>query len=293
MELNDVHKAQISRFITFFKGKRERLLSDRERDKSDFICDRLSDEGAIFNSQDVQDLIEAYHAQLIGQVRESVDEMTGNSAVYMSQLFAQAEQVGFSLDTADILSCEDHSRADQIAALANQGMAPLPAPMQKPMLPSLSQAGPDPAMMAKLQEMEHENGQMRQRYQQMQEEVSKLLTERSSLSQELEKVNFNFAQVVEQMQQMSPDAANSINVVEVQNSLAHTQAHLEAKQSECDQMRQDLSQRLGDSSQFKELKAIVKKKSEEVKQMRQVLAQHGLHFQPVSADGVELAPEDD
>merc|ERR1712086_133685 len=91
---------------------------------------------------------------------------------------------------------------------------------------------------------------MRQRYQQMQEEVSKLLTERSSLSQELEKVNFNFAQVVEQMQQMSPDAANSVNVVEVQNSLAHTQAHLEAKQSECDQMRQDLSQRLGDSSRF-------------------------------------------
>lgn len=293
MELIEAHKAQISRYVTFFKGKRERMLSDRGTEKDDFVCDRLADDAAIYNNPDVTDLVENYHAQTIGAIRESVEEMINQSAVYIAQLFAQAEQAGFALDQADICAIEDQNRVAQIQALAAAGMAPMPAAQNRMVLPTVgAAAGPDPAMVAKVQELEAENLQMRDRYQNMQTQVSGLLADRSQLSQELEVVKQNFAQVVAQMEGMSAGASHTQNVAEIQHSLQQTEANLYAKQAECDQMRNDLNARLGDSNQFKELKAIVKKKSDEVKLLRQRLAEHGLPF-TTAQEGVELAPEDD
>lgn len=257
MELNDTHKAQVARFITFFKGKRERLLADRESERTEFTSDRLADDQAIFNTMDVMDLVEAYHAQVIGCMREAIDEFINHSAVYVSQVFLQAEQSGLTLDAADVSTIEDQNQVAQIAELAAKGAAPPPAAKRQfNTLPTLGQTGgaapggtADPTVLAKIQELEEENRQMRERYQLMQEQVSALLKERSALATQLEKAGMSAAPTT------------------VPESLAQ-------------------------SSQFKELKAIVKKKSDEVKQLRMCLQKAGLPL-PGTGGGVELAPDDD
>merc|ERR1719265_1219119 len=124
-----------------------------------------------------------------------------------------------------------------------------------PLSPAGNTAGSDPAMVAQLQEAQEESRQMKDRYQLMQSEVSELLKERSTLSAELEKVKTNFTHLRMRMAETSTDATSNAHVAEIERSLHDTQTSLQSKSAECEAMRQDLARRLGDSTQFRELKA--------------------------------------
>jgi len=301
--LNEVHKAQISRFVTFFKGKRERLLSDRESDKEEFKSDRLADEEAIFNKTDVVDLIDTYHALLIGSIREELENMINLSAVYISQVFGQAEtQFGALLDGADVCMIEDQNQRQAIADLVTRGAAPAPLTKRNATLPSLEPTGgtvsADIAVAQELQDLKAANQQMNDRYRTMQQETATLLQERSSLAQELEKMKINFATLRAQMHALNPECSNpgveiGANALEIERQLNESKATLDVKNAELATMSKEMNKRLGDSSQFKELKAIVKKKSDEVKQLRRYVASSGLPLPDIQTAGVDLAPDDD
>lgn len=284
MSLNEANKALVNKFTTFIRGKRERLLADCGLEEEEFKSDRLSDDGAIYNQGDVHEMLDAYHAQITGIVRDRVEALTNLSAVYISQMLLEAEQLGATLEPTDISLLDDQLNSEALGAMLARGAAPQP-PVKKAPLPTIQAAAPDPALAQKNQELEETNMQLNERYRAMQMQVSELLKERSSLSGELEKVKANF----QVLMQTSPESATSR---EIENSLTETQALLDAKKAENDQMRKELNQRLGDSWQFKELKAIVKKKSEEVKQLRATLASAGIPV-PGAGGGVELTADDD
>jgi len=259
-DMSDMNKAQVQRYISYFKAKRERLLSDREVEKDEFINDRLADDQAIFSKADVQDMLDTYHAQVIGTIREALEGFVNLSAVYTSQVLQRAEMSGVQID-ADLSAIEDQYSLDQIQAMALQGHAPGNLRSRGSALPSLGAAPPvspsglapptDLATAARLQELEQENMQMRERYNAMQMQVSQLAAERSQLASQLEQAGFQ-AQVSEQA----------------------------------------LTEHLGASTQFKELKAIVRKKTDEVKMLREYINMAGLAL-PGTEGGVEIAAEDD
>jgi len=292
MDLNDVHKAQIQRYTAFFKGKRERVLNDRNTDKDEFKSDRV-DSSQVYTAQDVEDLIDQYHAQVMGTLRQEISQLLDFSAVYVSQVLSQVQMYGMTLDGIDVSLIEDQSRVSALHAMDGHGAAPPPAP--RATLTSLSPIGAqsvDLATAQQLQEMKEENRLLTERYQKMQGETSSLLQERSALSGELEKVKQNFAMLRQQINGAGLDSSSSVNVQQIEASLSETRGLLDAKNAECARMSQEMTQRLGDSSQFREMKAIVKKKSEEVKMLRRAMASHGLQA-PALEGGVDLTPEDD
>lgn len=251
MELSEPHKAQVARFIAYFKSKRERLVTDMEGEKSEFRSDRLSDSEAIFNHTDVCDMLDAYHAQMVGSMRESVGDLVNGSAVYVAQVLVQAEQHGVVLDQADVSAAEDQNLCAQLAQMVATGSLPVLQKKHTGNLPTLgagAAVAADPNVAAQLQALQSENEQMQQRYQLMQSQVTTLLQERTALTSELERVG---AQVP-------------------------VQAPIE---------------NFKDSNQFRELKAILKKKSEEVKTLRDVLVTNGLPL-PGTEGGIELQAED-
>eukprot|EP00435_Cladocopium_sp_Y103_P055670 s503_g18.t1 len=76
-ELSDLNKAQVQRYISYFKAKRERLLAERESEKTEFISDRLADDQAIFSRADVEEMLETFHSQTAGSVREALEATVG------------------------------------------------------------------------------------------------------------------------------------------------------------------------------------------------------------------------
>eukprot|EP00448_Togula_jolla_P039204 CAMPEP_0170625412 /NCGR_PEP_ID=MMETSP0224-20130122/30742_1 /TAXON_ID=285029 /ORGANISM="Togula jolla, Strain CCCM 725" /LENGTH=293 /DNA_ID=CAMNT_0010951979 /DNA_START=3 /DNA_END=884 /DNA_ORIENTATION=- len=293
MDLNEIHSAQAARFLSFFKGKATAAVSEGDAAKANFASDYLSDEERIYNKNDVEGILGAYHTQMTAFFREHLENSANLSAVYICQLFAQAEQAGMSLQLDDISFVEDQSRLNQLSGLAALHGAPPLAPKPKATLPTLGSGGTaDPAILQELQDVKEDNRQMKDRYQLMQTELSGLLKERSTLNGELEKVKSNFKQLLTKTHESNPEGAASQNAAEIERVLLETQASLDQKNAECDSMRKDLSQRLGDSSQFRDLKAIVKRKSDEIKELKALLAAHGFAL-PASDEGVELQADSD
>lgn len=294
MELSDAHKAQISRYFAFFKGKRDRSLQDREGEKQDFLSDRLSDQGAVFNCYDVVSLIEQYHMQMISPLRDELQATANLSAVYLSQLLAQADQQGLVME-ADILSVEDQNKLNAIAMLEQSGMVPLPRAATRGNLAPVGPGGysNDPSVLQQLNDSQEESRQMRDRYQSMQTQVSDLLRERSTLSEELEKVKSNFKQMRSRMQETNTETPmNSGNIAEIERSLNDTQVMLDSKQAECERMRGDMDKRLGDSKQFTDLKGLLKKKTDENKAMKRRMQEYGIPVDAADA-GVTLEADSD
>lgn len=253
--LSDLNRAQVQRFIAYFKSKRERILQEREAEKQEFIGDRLADDGAIFNKQDVEDMIEVYHAQVAGSTRESMEGFINLSAVYVAQVLQLAENSGVTIE-ADLSAIEDQNNVDEIANLAAAGLVPIAMNKRAANLPSLGGAPPSPsgiapppdlATAARIQELEQHNAQLIERFEAMQQHVTQLTSERSAMAAELEQAGLVAAEV---------------------------------------------DQRVGDTSQFKELKAIVRKKTDEVKLLRQYITSAGLAL-PGTEGGFELQAEDD
>lgn len=287
--LNEVHQHQLGRFNAYTARKREQAVIDRDSEKEEFVSDQLADEAAIFNHGDVVNLLNAYHGQVRQRLSEELEKMSGLSAVFASELMAQAEQSGLSLQVEDIAVIEDSSRVGAVAGLAALRAAPAVPKPQAGLLPTIGSGAADPAMLQELSDMKEEKRQMTDRYQQMQSEVSSLLKERSKLSEELDKVKQNFKQMMQRS--AGGDAASNQNAAEIERLLNATKADLDARSQECEAMRKDLNQRLGDSTQFRDLKAIVKKKNEENRDLKSKLAALG---HPVASEGgIELEADSD
>jgi hypothetical protein len=291
MDLNDVHKGAVQRYSLFFKGKRERMLADRNTDKEEFKSDRI-DTTAVYSGADVEELLEQYHATMMGTLRQELEQLLDFSAVYVSQVFSQVQQYGMTLEGIDVSLIEDQNRVAALRALDGGSAPPLDRNPSHKLAPVGTQGTVDLALHSQVQELQESNRVMEERYQRMQVEAQSLLQERSTLRGELEKVKENFAMLRQQMHASGLDSASSSHVQEIENSLGETRGLLDAKNAEVAKMSHELQQRLGDSSQFRELKAIVKKKSEEVKMLRRAMVASGLE-PPAMAGGIDLVADDD
>lgn len=280
MDLNDVHKAQISRYFAFFKGKRDRHVKEIADIAEDIKDDRCSDD--VYNRDDVQSIMDSYCIQVSASVKEELEKVANLSAVYVSQLLQQAQISGLQLET-DISIIEDQSRIDSIQELAKFGAAP-PQP-KRASLPQLSAQGysNDPNLLQECQDLKEENRKMADRFQQMQTQTTELLRERASLSSELEKVKENFKRVRAEMSAQG-GTASAQGIQEIETSVVETKKMLDDKKAECEEMRQDLKKRLGDSAQFRELKAIIAKKNQMIKDLRARLAQYEVDDTPAADD---------
>lgn len=300
MDLNEVHRAQLARLSQFFKGKRDRCTSDRLSEKDEFKSDRLSDPGAIFNSTDVEGMIDSYYDAIMGHMREELETTANISAVYVSQLLAQAEQMGAALQVDDISVVEDQSRLGQVSALAALQGAPPPVPKPRAALPTIDQSAvsqTDPAVLQEMQDLRASNQTLTDRFQQMQSDMASLLQERSTLTAELDKVKESFQHMVARMSEAPVDDETSARLHEMDAALQTSQASLSEKSVEAERLRRDMTQRLGDSSQFQDLKGLLRRKTDEVKSLKAILEQHGLAPPPPppQEDGgcIELTADDD
>merc|ERR1711990_1424077 len=93
-------------------------------------------------------------------------------------------------------------------------------------------------------------------YQQMQKQVSDLLKERSMLTDELEGVKATFLGLKDQLQMGQVGATESMEI-----ALMNARAQLDQRTNELEVLSNDLNKRVGDSSQFKEMRSIIRRRT--------------------------------
>jgi leucine zipper transcription factor-like protein 1 len=290
MDLTDIHQGQVSRFTQFFKGKRDSSLHDRTVLNQQFMSDYLSDDTAIFNCENVQGILAAYQQQAMEGLSEELEKVVKLSAVYCTELMRAAQAQGVNLQAGDISIVEDANRQHQVNAMTAVGRAP-PA-RSNSLLPTLGGEGraSDPGLLRQLEDSREETRKMTERYQAMQNEVTSLLQERSSLSSELETVKSSFTELRTYMAAAGSDAASQQRAGELEQRLVHTQQAATSRDAQLDQMRREMEGRLGDSSQFKQLKTIIKEKNNQIKILRGQLQAAGYQL---DAGGTDLTADSD
>lgn len=273
-DLTELHRAQLTRFALFFKGKRDKTLSDRRLELEDFKSDRLSDDQHLLTAAESQALFDYYHEQLEIRFREDLEHCANLSGAYVVQLLAQAQRYGFELNLDDISVIEDQYRLNSVQALSALQGAPPPMPKPRAALPTLGATGADPQALQQIQDLKADNEQMLARYQQMQLDNAALLKERSELQQA--------------MGQLVADAQAG---GQYEQTLQGMKDMLDSKQYEIDQLRQEQMARLGESAQFVQLKDLLKKKSTQLKELKQVCAHYNIPI-PAEEGGIELEADD-
>merc|ERR1712096_211943 len=93
--------------------------------------------------------------------------------------------------------------------------------------------------------------------------------ERSLLSDELEQVKFTFKDLKSQLAAGQAGAAETMEY-----ALINARSQLEAKSGELEAISGELNRHIGESSQFREMRGIIAKKNQQIKLMRQRLAQY-------------------
>merc|ERR1719443_354940 len=96
----------------------------------------------------------------------------------------------------------------------------------------------------------------------------------------------NFKQLRTQLKESGgqQDASSNANIAEIENCLNDTKKMLDDKRQECEEMRQDLHKRLGDSAQFRELKSIIAKKNSMIKELRTRLSRYEVDDTPAAEE---------
>jgi len=281
MELNAAHKAQASKFVAFFRGKRERILADKEAGRDEFKSDRLADDEKVYNKSDVEALLDAYASQVIGAFGEELETLATNAADFCTQLLNEAEQKEVTLDGADISLVDDPSRAAKVLALAAGGGLG-PAPGAKKTLGAIEGTVSDPTALAAVQEAKEEVRQRDDTIMSLQTQMTGIKEERSRIQGELEVVKANFKKLRTSGGGGGDSGAN----------LA-LQSALEAKTKELEDVQKDMQKKLAESSQFKDLKSMMQKKSDEVKELRRAMQQAGLPLPGDKDEGIELEADSD
>jgi len=153
MDLTEIHQGQVARFMSFFKGKREGCLRDRQVAQGDFISDHLSDDSAIFNRDQVEAMVQESMRQDREDLQQELEKLTKLAAVYCTELMRAGQAQGINLQTEDISLVEDQNRIDHVSALTSLNKAPMPAPTRATLLPTLGSSGAqDPALLQQVQD---------------------------------------------------------------------------------------------------------------------------------------------
>jgi len=145
-----------------------------------------------------------------------------------------------------------------------------------------------------VEDLHEENRNLKDLNMKLQAENTRILKERAALANELEQVKANFKQHLQSKHTAGGNSGSGGNLAELERELAETKTALEQKNEEVEQIRKDMEKRVGDTKQFKDLMSLVKKKSDEIKQLREQVNAAGVAKKAADVDDgcIELEEED-
>ncbi|CEL99249.1 unnamed protein product [Vitrella brassicaformis CCMP3155] len=283
MELSESHREQLQRYLLHCKGRRDRFIKEVTDTTDDVKDERCIDD--VFTKKDAEEMLGALSERLKELVREELESLANLSGVVFAQLCTAAQQQAVQL-SSDTALAEDQHRVQEVAALGEAASATAAlkkldltsGAAKRGHLPVLGAAhgasGHSPTALHELQEARDQNQQLIDRQQQMQQQLSELLKERSAMGEELDKVKGNFKILKKKFKEIEGEPAGRAQMEEIEKSLNDTKALLSAKDAALADLQADQQRRLSESAPVKQLKSMLQKKNEEIKSLRQRLKKH-------------------
>jgi len=260
--LGENNRHQVARFVSFFKGKRDRFSTLLRERRDDTKSDRLNDD--IYPHADVEQHLDFLAEELHDLGKEELQRNSQISAAYVAELLLQAQQANVEL-SVDISIVEDEKKMQGVTDIFNTALTKPPT-LKKNALSALGNEGPDVNSLQEIQDLRAEHQVLQDRNVQMQQQLTQLLSERQVAWDELDTVKIDFLTYKRDVDDRL--ACVNMGSSDVKDQLADTQGVLAQKRDELVALQNDMTKRINETSQFKDLKNIVAKKNTIIKDLR-------------------------
>jgi len=309
--MNADHDRQLVDYLRFLRRKRDNAIAEVAAEFKEVQESRLFDDS--YSADDVMSILDGLLAMVRSGMKRDLQTTAFSSVLLLKQVFEQAERSddGWTLAT-NLPATEDIALLDAVeqwdqSVHGSSGSAPpllakAAVESRAPPSRSLRPVGQaqDPRLVADLQGARDDNASLQERFQRMQVQTSTILREKSALQAQVEAMQAAAGMSdeaealraqVDELQLQLQDALNAnaaqadqgTGTDSLMRELHEAQDANAQLTADLDRANAELDARLERSTQFVNLRQMLKKKNDMVSQLRNTLADHGIRVDDVDA----------
>uniref|UniRef100_A0A8C4NN94 Leucine zipper transcription factor-like protein 1 n=2 Tax=Eptatretus burgeri TaxID=7764 RepID=A0A8C4NN94_EPTBU len=289
--LNEYHQHQVVSYLRFARAQRTLRLRAVHSCIADLKESRLVD--GMFTAEEVCELLDELGDVLRSELESELIHTAHTNVLLLRQLLAQAQRWHLTLQ-ADVSTLENRELLEQIAdfeasELSNTNMKTNVEPGRQKLAP-LNEGEPSDLLNQEITRLKEENDKLKTRLSTVEAQATQALEERLSLEKSFQEVRNleeskqhgpssgdheleeELAKMHLGLQKERDKVADCRRVLE--EGLAKSRQEVLAIQAQLQLAEQELDRKFQQTAAFRNLKAILEKKNELIRDLRQRLAQY-------------------
>lgn len=261
-ELSSDNDEQIRKYLKFFRTKKEATLRGLSNEFEDIKQDRLNED--MFSKDDMIDFADSILSSITSHVANDLSLAINMNALLVSQLFEQGQNAGVEL-SINTGSVENQALLNAVERMNIDGPKSAQKKKAADVLPSFKEDSRALQQEAKAMKEETErltaaNKTLSDRFTMMQTEASRLNKENSALKNDLSDLQQRLGRVESSAKRSDDSKVDSSQVRRLEEELRR--------------LKEESTKRVADSSQFQQMKDLMKSQTFKIKDLRRRLQRY-------------------
>ncbi|ELT99246.1 hypothetical protein CAPTEDRAFT_2656 [Capitella teleta] len=285
--INDHHQAMVVQYMRFARYQRGQRIKAVDLNFKDVKDSRLTDN--TYTIDEVEEMLDGLLAVVHGEVETEFINTAHTNILLLRQLFQQAEKWHLKLN-ADVSELENRELLEKIAefeemefsgARKSDGFSGRLEPM--------NESGGAALLNIEIQRLQDENAKLKERLHQLEGQATSAVKDRSQLKSELERANRELgaarpsdnSEELDALQRQMQNLKSEMNmssqgshskVTDLEGDLTSTKHELLRIKDMLDMAEKELEKKVSQTAPFKNLKSMLTKKNEQIKELRRKLS---------------------
>ncbi|XP_014770725.1 leucine zipper transcription factor-like protein 1 [Octopus bimaculoides] len=291
--LNEHHQAQVLAYMRFVRFHRSQQLRAISSCFNDVKCSRLTED--TYTNYEVEELLDGLLQVIRGDMESELINMAHTNILLLRQMFQQSENWHLKLK-ADISELENVELLEKIKLFEEQEFSSKKkdSPVRVKLMP-MNESGGSDLLQMRITELEEENARLKQKLSRLEGQAIDVLNQKEKLSERLilsEKQLKNIPnwqhqkpdndEVIQDLEKQMTDLKTELQMnqntqpklLAVESDLSVTKQELLKVNEMLELAEKEMEKKVSQTAPFKNLKSMLQKKNEQIKELRQRLSKY-------------------
>mmetsp|Transcript_18240 Transcript_18240/g.18307 ORF Transcript_18240/g.18307 Transcript_18240/m.18307 type:complete len:277 (+) Transcript_18240:118-948(+) len=255
-DLSEENEEQVRKYIRFFRQKKDGMIRSITSEIDDAKQDRLNED--MFTVDDMSDFSDHITSLVKNQLVSEISDIINMNALIISKILENAQSQGAQIEL-DIGGAENHALLQAVEKMTLDAVPRTRKPGKIETLPSFKDEAK--AMKEEVDRVMSSNHVLQERFSSVQNDATKLAKENAALKNEV-------TGLTRKVNELSGNRAESKSERESSN------AQIERLEDELERYRQESAKRISESPQFQQMRDLMKRQNDKMKQLRRKLQRY-------------------
>ncbi|CAI9724244.1 Hypothetical predicted protein [Octopus vulgaris] len=260
--LNEHHQAQVVAYMRFVRFHRSQQLRAINSCFNDVKCSRLTED--TYTNYEVEELLDGLLQVIRGDMESELINMAHTNILLLRQMFQQSENWHLKLK-ADISELENVELLEKIKLFEEQEFSSKKkdSPVRVKLMP-MNESGGSDLLQMRITELEEENARLKQKLSRLEGQKP----DDDGIIQDLEK------QMTDLKSELQMNKDTQPKLLAVESDLSDTKQELLKVNEMLELAEKEMEKKVSQTAPFKNLKSMLQKKNEQIKELRQRLSKY-------------------